>query len=586
MAVCISAEEAIRHIREAPGTFAFLVGAGASAEAEVKRIKLAAEICEELKQKKLAERSSAPDQALIEEVETELSWYDHSRRYVNCVQVCLPNVDKRLRYFREISTGARPGFCHHGIATLMTEGICQPTCLTTNFDKLLETAFSVQGRVECQVIRSEEEARFWQRRTGRYFVVKLHGDYDTYNILNTPRETTEISRGLKAVSLQVADRAGIVAIGSAGFEASVLDLFQRNLGRDVFADGAGLSAGLLWGVFMSEEDPGPLSSAELHKRIEKRLSDNTVSVEMQRFIKDGNRFNRLFCFFPIWSSSGKFILDLIRGSLDASAVARAELYLDHSTRLQNKFGKKGKGLGETAIQEHVRSLNRSKQKQASPEAVRRAPPPPLPEAFLEATPCAAGPRIELLYGDITNPVFMNQDRLHPLRRAVVSPEDTYLSAGGGVALQLLQKAGEYSLLNELAKFEKIDQGDVAVTSGGQLPVHYIFHAAAIEIGERDQRVVYLAEESNISVTTSRVLNTADALGVKALLIPLLGTGVAGVPHEASLEAIVGAIARHRKDSAIELVLIFVYKHTELETQPARKCLEKVLGDAYTVKRPG
>ena len=119
------------------------------------------------------------------------------------------------------------------------------------------------------------------------------------------------------------------------------------------------------------------------------------------------------------------------------------------------------------------------------------------------------------------------------RRAVVSPEDTAISAGGGVAYALLQKAGQFNILNELAKLAPVDHGDVAVTSGGELPVHYIFHAAAMMI-RRD--ATYLIAKADVFRTMSRVLELADALDVKVLWVPLLGAGVGSVPATGSLAA--------------------------------------------------
>lgn len=76
------------------------------------------------------------------------------------------------------------------------------------------------------------------------------------------------------------------------------------------------------------------------------------------------------------------------------------------------------------------------------------------------------------YGDVTKRLWMSHEEFERVTRAVVSPEDTCISAGGGVAYLLLEKAGKYAILNELSKFSSlsedgqspVERGKVAVTS--------------------------------------------------------------------------------------------------------------------------
>ena len=76
---------------------------------------------------------------------------------------------------------------------------------------------------------------------------------------------------------------------------------------------------------------------------------------------------------------------------------------------------------------------------------------------------------------------MAHDDFANTRRAVISPDDTLISASGGAALALVLKAGPQVVLNELSKFSSVTQCQIVVTSGGDLPVHYIYHAAATRL---------------------------------------------------------------------------------------------------------
>ena len=88
----------------------------------------------------VAARASDPDACARE----NFDWDDPSRRYSKCVSK-LGNAAVRIQYFRQIVHGAQPSFSHHAVALLMQHGCIKPTCLTTNFDKLLEMAFAQQA---------------------------------------------------------------------------------------------------------------------------------------------------------------------------------------------------------------------------------------------------------------------------------------------------------------------------------------------------------------------------------------------------------------------------------------------------------
>jgi len=95
--------------------------------------------------------------------------------------------------------------------------------------------------------------------------------------------------------------------------------------------------------------------------------------------------------------------------------------------------------------------------------------------------------------------------------------------GGGVSLSLSNAAGKI-LREEARKHVPLKIGDVAVTSAGTLAARYVFHSVTIDY----TNMVYPSEES-IQVATLRCLQLSDALGVKSIAFPALGTGVGGFP---------------------------------------------------------
>src|SRR5689334_13863627 len=58
---------------------------------------------------------------------------------------------------------------------------------------------------------------------------------------------------------------------------------------------------------------------------------------------------------------------------------------------------------------------------------------------------------------------------------LVSSDDYYLSMGGGVSATILRLGGE-AIARDAAKRVPLRVGDVVVTTAGNLPAKYVFHA--------------------------------------------------------------------------------------------------------------
>ena len=157
----------------------------------------------------------------------------------------------------------------------------------------------------------------------------------------------------------------------------------------------------------------------------------------------------------------------------------------------------------------------------------------------------------------------------------MSAEDTYISAGGGVAYALLLRAGKDSLLQELTKLSPpIGHGEVAVTSAGNLPASYIFHAAALKI---EKRAKYNVTSKSVKKAMKHVFAKAGPLGVTAIWVPLLGAGTAHLPPAVSFECILAA-ARRWKPALRSVVNTVIFREKELTRDHARDILEKTLGE--------
>jgi O-acetyl-ADP-ribose deacetylase (regulator of RNase III)/NAD-dependent SIR2 family protein deacetylase len=562
-----SDKEVIRHVVQNPGVYVCYLGAGASAEAGVMT---AGSICEAIRAELLAAVPSN-DKERQREIDEVLEWNDESRTYLACIENAYPNKATRVAYFRKELLGVRPSFCHHAVALLMTNGYFRQTCLTTNFDKLLEAAFVQQGKSECQPIRTDAELEFLEDQRERYFVLKLHGDCDTANILNTADETTLISDDKLDVVGGLLRKAGMLVVGTAGNEKSVQTMFNRLSERPTSEHV--LSYGLLWGVYMGPAKPPGITDSSAAEQLHERLS-REVGRDIRDMIKRGSKRNELFSFFPVWGA-GNFLLDLVRATGDKEMNGIGERFLDHEMRLRHVFT--AAGLSPPAIERHITSL-----KKGRPKASVRG----LAFSWSENTVCTVegkhSPfRLRIVYGDITSRSFLGDPEFRSVRRAVVSPEDTCISAGGGVALGLLEKAGGEYILNELAKLAPIEHGDAAVTSGGNLPVHYILHAAALKIGADAH---YSVSREDVSRTMKAVLELATVLEVGALWVPLMGTGVASLGQSQSLRGILEAIAQAKASRRRDMtVIVVIYKENEFHRNEVLRCVRSALRSSFRLR---
>jgi O-acetyl-ADP-ribose deacetylase (regulator of RNase III) len=159
------------------------------------------------------------------------------------------------------------------------------------------------------------------------------------------------------------------------------------------------------------------------------------------------------------------------------------------------------------------------------------------------------------------------------------PRRHYVSAGGGVALRLLTKAGPRQLLNELSKMSPIAQGTCAVTSAGNLPVHYILHAAPLRICPDGS---YDISAEHIETAVAHALRVAEALQVGAVWIPLLGAGVADMPPADSLTTILRVVARCETCLMKRWITIVIYEESILGRDAVRAIVKQTLPRHYSI----
>ena len=564
----VSDVDIVRNIVTNPGAFTAWVGAGASIEAGVAT---ARDICDQLR-RELA-RFEKPSNEL-DWAKNELAWDDPRRRYSTCLLRYAKTPVQRLRYFRSLIQGVQPSFSHHALCLLMSADVLQGTCLTTNFDKLIEMAFAQQGFSECQSIRSDKEAEFWRQEDGKCYVIKLHGDYETYNIQNTRDETIFVASPVRQIVMDVVKHGGLFFVGSSGYEESVKSLMNELLGPDK-EKGTVPNMGVYWGVRVNGPRTPRPTTAEIESLVAKSLNDGSVNEEIVETFARSHRDERPCAFFPLWGS-GEFFFDLVQASGNKAVIGRSDRYLDHFMRLRQVFAQGG--LTEDAIQSRLskftlvtRRLPQDLHKRASTVKLGFT---------ARSNTCALN--IRFLYGDVTSRSLMAHDDFQNTRRAVISPDDTLISASGGAALALVLKAGSHTILNELAKFSTVPQRQIMVTSGGDLPVHYIYHAAATRLDPDGSSHI---SPEDVAGAVGNALDMALVQEVGTVFSPLIGSGTEGMDAKLSLKAIVGAAGQFATaHPALRLTVIVVaLDEGAVSKDDARACMEASLGPDWAVE---
>lgn len=145
---------------------------------------------------------------------------------------------------------------------------------------------------------------------------------------------------------------------------------------------------------------------------------------------------------------------------------------------------------------------------------------------------------------------------------LVSSDDFLLSMGGGVSASL-RRAGGTRLAADASKLVPAEVGEVVVSSAGDLPARYIFHA--ITIGRGDQNIEPAAI---VRHTSQRAMHLLSELRCSSIAFPAIGAGAAGIPYETvateMAAALVGAVIDSSNAYRVELFLVDRFRSMKSE----------------------
>jgi O-acetyl-ADP-ribose deacetylase (regulator of RNase III) len=147
--------------------------------------------------------------------------------------------------------------------------------------------------------------------------------------------------------------------------------------------------------------------------------------------------------------------------------------------------------------------------------------------------------------------------------ALVNAANNRLWMRGGVA-GALKRAGGKEIEAEAVAKGPIPIGEVVATGAGRLKARYIIHAAVMG---QDLKT----DAEKIRQATKNSLLSADALSLKSLALPALGTGVGGFPLEECASIMVSQVRQHSaQPTTLEIVVFALYD------EPAYQAFKRAL----------
>lgn len=137
-------------------------------------------------------------------------------------------------------------------------------------------------------------------------------------------------------------------------------------------------------------------------------------------------------------------------------------------------------------------------------------------------------KLEILKGDIA---ASNVD-------VIVNAANTALVLGAGVAGAIRRRGGA-AIQAECDAHGPISEGEIAVTSAGNLSARYLFHAATMRPGAFSSVAI-------IATAVDGIFTKAQELQVLTLAMPAIGCGIGGIEFEVGIRIILGGIHKHWK----------------------------------------
>jgi hypothetical protein len=158
-------------------------------------------------------------------------WYSAHKEYSSLFEKKFDLPRQRRMFVEQQVADKLPGIGYAYLIRLVNEG-CFNTIFTTNFDDLINEAFHQFSDVRPLVCAHDSSISSITVTSKRPKIVKLHGDYLFDDIKSTLRETESLEDNTKKKVIEFARDHGLIVVGYAGHDRSVMDVLQYLLKQD------------------------------------------------------------------------------------------------------------------------------------------------------------------------------------------------------------------------------------------------------------------------------------------------------------------------------------------------------------------
>lgn len=165
---------------------------------------------------------------------------DDPAEYASAFEAVFPDARDRRTYIDEAVRKGTPSYAHRVLASLISAGKI-PCLITTNFDSLIEDAAVItddllpapeRAHLTVASLDAADRATRCVRESSWPLLIKLHGDYQSVQLKNTPAELQEQDQRLRAAVVELLHRFGLVVAGYSGRDDSVMDALEEALDGD------------------------------------------------------------------------------------------------------------------------------------------------------------------------------------------------------------------------------------------------------------------------------------------------------------------------------------------------------------------
>lgn len=196
--------------------------------------------------------------------------------YAALFEAVYPAEADRRAYLDGKLTGGKPSYGHIALATLMKANRTR-IVWTTNFDALVAdacaTVFGSTGNLTTADLDSSTPALQAIQEERWPVEVKLHGDFRSRRLKNTPDELRRQDSAMRQALVNASRQNGLVVVGYSGRDDSVMDSFDRAI-----AEPNSFPAGLFW-LHRVDDSPLPRVADLLSRACDGGIEAALVSID-------------------------------------------------------------------------------------------------------------------------------------------------------------------------------------------------------------------------------------------------------------------------------------------------------------------